>query len=288
MSQRSHIDVDGREGDVVLVKTTMDVGEIARLYVGERLSAAEVGQRIGCSETTVRRRLHDHAVDVRSPGPRLGAPISDGWTRERAYAIGLLATDGNLSRDGRHLNVTSADQDLLVVLQACLGLKASVRQVGPGRCYRIQWSDRRFYEWVESIGLAPSKSRTMGALAVPDDYFADFARGCIDGDGSIVVYVDRYHFDKNPLYVYERLYVTLVSASRPFVGWFRTSLLRLVGIHGSLSERMSRSGHPYWVLRYARRESSRLLPWIYYAPSIPCLARKRARSEPFLRVPRTR
>jgi hypothetical protein len=265
----------------------MDVEELARLYVRERLSAAEVGQRIGCSETTVRRRLHAHGTDVRSPGPRLRAPTSDGWTRERAYAIGLLATDGNLSKDGRHLNVTSADQDLLVVLQACLGLKANVRQVGPGRCYRIQWSDRRFYEWVESIGLSPSKSRTMGALAVPDEYFADFARGCIDGDGSIVVYVDRYHFDKNPRYVYERLYVTLVSASRPFVEWFRTSLLRLVGIHGSMSERISRSGRPYWVLRYARRESGRLLPWIYYAPSIPCLARKRARSEPFLRVPRT-
>lgn len=96
------------------------------------------------------------------------------------------------------------------------------------------------------------------------------------------MYVDWYHFDKNPRYVYERLYVTLVSASRPFVDWFRTSLLRLVGIHGSISERASRSGRPYWVLRYARRESCRLLPWIYYAPSIPCLARKRARSERFL------
>ena len=118
MSARSYIDVNGRERDVILVKTTMDVEELARLYVGERLSASEVGQRIGCSETTVRRQLRVHGMDVRSPGPRLRAPISDGWTRERAYAIGLLATDGNLSRDGRHLNVTSADQDLLVVLQA--------------------------------------------------------------------------------------------------------------------------------------------------------------------------
>jgi hypothetical protein len=103
VSPRSHIDVDGREGDVVLVKTTMNVEELARLYVGERLSAAEVGQRIGRSETTVRRRLHAHGMDIRSPGPRVRAPTSDEWTRERAYAIGLLATDGNLSSDGRHL-----------------------------------------------------------------------------------------------------------------------------------------------------------------------------------------
>jgi hypothetical protein len=270
------------------VRHSIDAKELARLYVGDRLTAEEVAKRIGCSETTVRRRLRSWALDVRSHGPRQRHPATVGWTHERAYAIGLLATDGNLSRDGRHLTVTSADPDLLGVLRACLGLQANVRQVGPrGRCYRVQWSDRRLYEWVESIGLSPAKSRTLGALRVPDEYFADFARGCIDGDGSIVVYVDRYHSDRNARYVYERLYVTLVSASRPFANWFRANLLRFVGIRGSISERMSRSGRPYWVLRYARRESGRLLPWIYYAPSLPCLARKRARSERFLRPTRT-
>jgi len=288
VSARSHIDEDGQEGDLVLVEHTVDAKELARLYVGERLTAEEVAKRIGCSETTVRRRLRSQALNVRSRGPRRREPATVGWTRERAYAIGLLATDGNLSRDGRHLTVTSADPDLLGVLRACLALQANVRQVGPqGRCYRVQWSDRRLYAWVESIGLSPAKSRTLGALTIPDEYFADFARGCIDGDGSIVVYVDRYHSAKDARYVYERLYVTLVSASRTFVDWFRASLLRFLGIRGSISERMSRAGRPYWVLRYARRESSRLLPWIYYAPSIPCLARKRARSEPFLRLTRT-
>jgi hypothetical protein len=268
-----------------LVKHPVDAKEVARLYVHERLAAKEVAQRIGCSETTVRRRLHAEGLDVRSRGPRRREPATAGWTRELAYAIGLLATDGNLSKDGRHLTVTSADPDLLTVLRACLALQANVRQIGTrGRCYRIQWSDPRLYEWVGRVGLSPAKSRTLGALAIPDEYFADFARGCIDGDGSIVVYVDRYHSDKDARYVYERLYVTLVSASRVFVDWFRASLLRLVGIRGSISERMSRSGRPYWVLRYARRESTRLLPWIYYASSIPCLARKRARSEPFLRL----
>jgi hypothetical protein len=213
-----------------LVKHPVDAKEVARLYVHERLTAKDVAQLIGCSETTVRRRRHAEGSDVRSRGPRRREPATAGWTRELAYAIGLLATDGNLSKDGRHLTVTSADPDLLTVLRACLALQANVRQIGTrGRCYRIQWSDRRLYERVGHVGLSPAKSRTLGALAIPDEYFSDFARGCIDGDGSIVVYVDRYH-------------------------------------------------------RYARRESTRLLPWIYYASAIPCLARKRARSEPFLRL----
>ena len=33
------------------------------------------------------------------------------WSENLAYAIGLIATDGSLSNDGRHLNFTSKDID---------------------------------------------------------------------------------------------------------------------------------------------------------------------------------
>ena len=237
---------------------------------------------MGCSATTVRRRLRAWSLPVRSRGPRL-LEKSFAWTPERAYAVGLIATDGNLSKDGRHLTVTSADRDLLETLRACLALGARVTAVGPGaRCQRIQWSDRRLYRWLESVGLSAAKSRTLRDLNVPDRHFADFFRGCIDGDGSIVVYLDRSQARKSAAYIYGRLYVTLVSASRAFLGWVRSTVSRLTGLHGSISERMSRSGHRYWVLRYAKRESRSLLPWMYYAASIPCLGRKKIRVESFL------
>jgi hypothetical protein len=104
----------------------------------------------------------------------------------------------------------------LATLRQCLQLRASVTLGGKGsRCYRIQWGDRRFREWLIGIGLSPAKSLILGPLLIPDVYFPDFFRGCIDGDGSIVVYTDRYHVHKNERYVYKRLYATLVSASRP-------------------------------------------------------------------------
>jgi hypothetical protein len=88
VSARSHVDEDGQEGDVVLTKHTVDAKELARLYVGELLTAEEVAKRIGCSETTVRRRLHSQALDVRSRGSRRREPAAGGWSRERAYVIG--------------------------------------------------------------------------------------------------------------------------------------------------------------------------------------------------------
>jgi hypothetical protein len=76
---------------------------------------------------------------------------------------------------------------------------------------------------------------------VPDKYFADFFRGCIDGDGTILVYTDRHHATRNATYVYERLYVSIVSASRPFVIWLRETIARLTGAHGAVYHKSGRN-----------------------------------------------
>ena len=122
-----------------------------------------------------------------------------------AYAVGLIATDGNLSRRPGRLSIVSNDVDLLDTVRRRLNLGVPIRPHTGGyghRGHRIAWSDRRFYDWLTTVGLTPAKSLTLGPLAIPDDYFADFLRGCIDGDGSVRVYIDRYHTAKRMQYVY--------------------------------------------------------------------------------------
>jgi hypothetical protein len=207
------------------------------------------------------------------------------WSPNLAYAVGLIATDGNLSGDGRHLSLTSIDRDLLETLRTCLHLGAAIRPHGGGhgrRGLRVQWGDRQFYDWLVGIGLTPAKSLTLRPLAIPDSLFVDFLRGCIDGDGSVVVYVDRYNTGKSERYVYERLYVTLVSASHGFLDWIQAAVHRLLLLGGSISERRVEGKRSIWTLRYAKSESIELRR-IYYSPTVPCLRRKRLRAEPFLR-----
>ncbi len=94
----------------------------------------------------------------------------DGWSPGLAWAIGLIATDGNLSPDGRHLVVRSKDRDMLETLRRCLGLSHRITLTSNGRGGRIhtlQWSDRVFYRWLLAIGLTPAKSMTLRPLAVP-------------------------------------------------------------------------------------------------------------------------
>ena len=151
-----------------------------------------------------------------------------------------------------------------------------------GRIHTLQSSDRALYRWLLDIGLTPAKSLTLVPLAVPDTYFADFFRGCIDGDGSVRIYTDRYHLPKSERYVYERLYLSIVSASRAFAEWLHATVFRLTAMKGSLTVRCKLGGHPLWCLSYAKAKSIYLIAWMYYSPTIPALERKRARAERFL------
>ncbi|MBP7694686.1 MAG: hypothetical protein KA764_22375 [Anaerolineales bacterium] len=261
--------------------------ELKRLYVDDGLPARALAARLGCGETTVYRRLAALGIARRPPGTVPGSRTDfSAWSAPLAYAVGLIATDGNLSRDGRHLTMTSADVDLLDTIRNCLGGQAAItthRSSYGSRVNRIQWADRAFHEWLAAIGLMPAKSLRLGALQIPDEYFSDFLRGCIDGDGSILTYIDYYNAVKNPSYVYTRLFVTLASASRPFLEWVHGTLTRLIGLRRAVMTQVrSAPRHPISVLKYAKRDSITLLNWLYYAPDVPCLARKRIKAQPFL------
>lgn len=267
----------------------IDAKTLRRLYLDERLPMSEIGTRLGCSSITVARRLRLHEIASRPRGPlpsgsTISAPMH-GWSVELAWAIGVIATDGNLSPDGRHLVVRSKDRDMLETLQRCLALTSRISLVSNGRgstYYSLQWSDRVFYLWLLDIGLTPAKSLTLGQVSVPNEYFRDFFRGCIDGDGSVRVYMDRYNTRKNERYVYERLYVSIVSASRVFIEWLQATVIRHTGVSGSLTVRRKAGANPVWKLAWAKAKSIRLIRWMYHSPTIPCLERKRVTAERFL------
>jgi hypothetical protein len=266
------------------LRRTIPAAELKRLYLDDGLTIEEIAVRFDCSATTIRRRMADLGILARPRGPRFADKYYE-WSPELAYVVGLIATDGNLSPNGRHLTMTSADIDLLETVRACLGINVSIATVTGGysgnRYYRLQWGDRGFYKWLLATGLMPAKSLKLGPLAIPDGYMPDFVRGCIDGDGSIVTYTDRYNTFKSKKYVYERLFVSLVSGSYPFLEWIHATLARLLNLSGGIYER--RKGRStFWLLKYMKNDSIRLLKWLHYSPNVPCLARKRDKALPFL------
>ena len=269
----------------------IDAQTLRSMYVDQRLTTQEIAARLGCGASTVGRRLRFFGIAARPRGPDPGGdcalpPASEPrWSREMAWLVGLIATDGNLSKTGRTMSISSIDVELLEMARRCLGIANRVARASGGwgkGGYRLQWGGRNFYQWLVGLGLTPRKSLTLGPLVVPDEYFPDFFRGCIDGDGTVLVYADRFHAAKKASYVYQRLYVSLVSASERFIAWMRQTIQRLLDLRGAVHLKRKPGRRPCWVLRYSKSASIRLLRWMYHSADVPCLARKRDKAEMFL------
>lgn len=198
------------------------------------------------------------------------------WSPTVAYCVGLIATDGCLYSDGRHIDFTSKDYELVEHVRQRFGPQNRIctkgRGGGPQRYFRIQLGNVQLYQWFCSLGLSPRKSLTLGALDVPDTVFADFLRGCLDGDGNLSVYWDSIFPNSR------RCYVRFYSASRPHLDWLQATVARLFILKGYQTRPTPR------VLRlnYAKRASLKLLRHLYYSDEIPCLQRKRKIAEEFL------
>jgi len=196
------------------------------------------------------------------------------WTSPLAYAVGLIATDGNLSSDGRHLEFTSKDIEQLETFKRCLNLKNRIAWKTSGysskRYPRIQFGNVKLYRWLVQVGLTPKKSKTLGALEIPDEFFFDFLRGSLDGDGCILTYMDAVFPNSR------RLYLMFYSASLPHLEWIRRTVLKLSELEGRINR-----GAGVWKLKYAKISSQRLLRAIYHH-RFPCLQRKFEIAEPFL------
>lgn len=198
------------------------------------------------------------------------------WNSDLAYITGLMTTDGNLSKDGRHMTFVSKDIDLIKTFKRCLDLGNRIRPKTSGysnKIYnKIQFGNVKLYRWFLKIGLMPNKTKKLAELDIPNKYLPDFIRGHIDGDGCIRVYQD-------PLYPNsQRLYTRFVSASLAHILWLRKRILLLLRIKGHMSSHIK----GVFELNYAKNESKILLNAIYYNKSVPCLKRKRKIAEKFL------
>ncbi|OHA28631.1 MAG: hypothetical protein A3E92_03150 [Candidatus Taylorbacteria bacterium RIFCSPHIGHO2_12_FULL_42_34] len=188
------------------------------------------------------------------------------WSPEFAYAIGLLTTDGSLSIDGRHINFTSKDVELVELFKKCLnlqnriGLKSGVTKIK--NISQVQFGDVNFYKFLQSIGLMPRKTKLLAALEVPDWYFFDFLRGHFDGDGTFYSYWDP-RWKSSFMY-----YTVFISASLGHIRWLQKKIFQLLQIKGHLNH----SGAVH-QLKYAKKESLKMLDKLYNG-KVVCLTRK--------------
>lgn len=192
------------------------------------------------------------------------------WSSNLAYAIGLITTDGNLSKDGRHINFTSKDKELAHKFIKCLGIKTKITMKSSGLIreklyYFIQFGDVVFYRFLQSLGLEAKKSKIVAAIKIPDKYFFHFLRGHFDGDGTFYSYFDprwRSSF---------MFYTVFISASEKHIKWLRGEIIEFLNIEGHIAKSKK---HSCYHLKYAKKESINLLSRMYKTKGDIYLKRK--------------
>lgn len=192
------------------------------------------------------------------------------WSPNFAYAIGLIATDGNLSPNGRSINFTSKDKALIETFLACLKIFSKIGKKSNGsqkkkKYFVVQIGDVNFYRFLMSIRIMPAKSKILSQIDIPDKYFFDFLRGHFDGDGTFYSYWDP-RWKSSFMF-----YTEFVSASKKHILWLRSKIENFLGIKGHLTN-MGKGAT--CQLKYAKNDSLKLLPKIYYRKDLPCLLRK--------------
>ncbi|MBP9856225.1 MAG: LAGLIDADG family homing endonuclease [Candidatus Pacebacteria bacterium] len=191
------------------------------------------------------------------------------WSSNFAYALGLLATDGYVSKDGRHIVLVSKDKDQLENFNLALKISNPIARHHSGSggvSFRCQFSDVYFHGFLQGVGITNAKSKTIKSVKVPDEYFFDFLRGCFDGDGYVYSYWDK-RWRSSFMF-----YLGFASASLNFINWIRSELAKRLEVKGHITKSKGKS---CYQLKYAKKESTLVLKTMYHKKGAISLRRKK-------------
>lgn len=174
------------------------------------------------------------------------------------YFVGLITSDGCLSGDGRHIDITSAEIDYLKQLKLTVQIPQRITRKIDGfgtSAWHIQIGSKSFYQFLVSIGLMPRKSKRLVSLKIPNDYFAHFLRGVIDGDGCIRKWI---HPGNGGIQWSLRIY----SGSKKFLQWLEERVICCFAAEGKLHDE-SIDHSCRFTLKFGKLAAQRILEHCY-------------------------
>lgn len=112
------------------------------------------------------------------------------------------------------------------------------------------------------LGLTSKKSLTIGPLNVDHNFFADFLRGVIDGDGNISTWIYKTNHHR-------QWCLRIYSASRVFIEWLNNRINQEFCVEGRLYSRRAKERVNFiYVLKFGKLDAAKILKKIYYNGSL--------------------
>lgn len=171
------------------------------------ISAVQVAQRFGIQRDAVRRILKAHGVKPHRCGARRSRTVNERYfenidTEEKAYWLGFLLADGNITRTKKTYAVTlglsSVDRAHVEKFAAAIESKALIVERERPSVFPNQRPSERVYSasiltvyskpMVDDLcrlGIVPAKSKIATPWDGSPELMRHYWRGVIDGDGWI-------------------------------------------------------------------------------------------------------
>jgi len=238
-------------------------------YVNEKLSLEDIGKIYGVSRVAIYKKLKKYGIGQRSKSEArieaqkqrklpqeffdINESFFSGWSSEMAYVLGLVITDGCVSKSGA-VSLCINDKELLEKVREIMGsthkITLSKNQENLS-CFRF--AREKIIVDLERLGVVPRKSLIVKFPAVPYDYLPDFIRGVFDGDGSV-------YFEKRSLKSPVRS--KFVSGSADFIAGLQKNL-EMLGMPGrTIYKQKTKNGWNYSVV-FGHEDSAKLFAILY-------------------------
>lgn len=246
--------------------------EIVEFYKTQPITHQKVCENFNISEPTLIKILKFFKCKTWNKSLLLSPNLQENYfeeinTKEKAYFLGLLMTDGNvfIKNNIHKVSITLQEQDKYLIEKFCKEIKLNKKVTSDGRgCYGVQVCSKKMCEDLSKYHIVPNKTFTIKLPHLKEEYMPHFLRGCIDGDGSVGFYKRKDRRSHKKM-------IRLCCASKLFLEEVKSFLTQKIGVGGFIREEKKDS--LYQIYYNANGDVYKLINYLYDGENI-CMKRK--------------
>ncbi len=175
---------------------------ILKMYTKEKLSIQKIAKVIKKSKDNIRNILRIEGVLRKVGESNIKYRLDHNYfdiidTERKAYFLGLMFADGNISMNRSSFTVRLISKDKYILEQFLLDLNSTApvytayHKKYKKKCFSISLTSERMFKSLNSIGCTPRKSLTLEFPDLDSSLVPHFIRGYFDGDGTVGVYSSK-------------------------------------------------------------------------------------------------